>query len=70
MDLFSGYSYSFMIRKASLQQVIDGKKAFEKELDKYNVETKKYRVDNRRFVEKGFYKEVKACNQTITFCSL
>ena len=45
-DVFSGRGHGFTVCNTSLQQTIDLKQAFEKELFKNNVKVKAYRASN------------------------
>ena len=51
-----------MLRNISIEQTIEGKKAFEKELAKHNMKVMEYRADNSYFAEKAFWDEINECN--------
>ena len=66
----SGYGYGFMMRNTTLDQTLQAKSSFERELSKHGVKVQACRADNGRFAELGFKNEVESCNQTIFFCGL
>ena len=57
------------MRNASLQQTIDEKQAFEKELLK-KVKVKSYWADNGHFADIGIKQEVEKSNKVIAFCGI
>ena len=67
MDIFIGYSYSYIIRSISFNQIVATKCAFESEIAKQNIKVKEYCAHNGRFTDLDFKLEVEKCSQKITF---
>ena len=59
-----------MIRDTTLNQIIQAKQSFERELAKHNIQVRAYRADNGRFANHGFKEEVNNCNQFISYCGV
>ena len=59
-----------MMRNTSLEQTIQAKVAFERELAKYNMRVTEHRADNGRFADVGFKAKVEKCNQTMSYCGV
>jgi len=59
----SYYGHSFILYNTILNQIIESNKAFEKELQKYNIKVLEYHADNKHFAEKEFRDEINSCNQ-------
>ena len=68
--MISDYGFGFMMRNTTLDQTIKAKQVFESKMAKHNIKVKAYRVDNGRFADLGFNKEVNKCNQIITYCGV
>ena len=60
VDSFSSYGFRFMMQNTSLEQTVQEKVAFERELSKHNM--LECRVDNDRFADIGFKDEIEKCN--------
>ena len=59
-----------MMRDATLDQTLQEKTSFERELAKYDVQVIAYRADNRRFADLMFEEEVRKCNQVVSHCGV
>ena len=68
MDNYSGLTYSHMLTILDTDQTTQSKLEFEAYAYNMSVRIQSYRVDNGRFLEKGFRDAVSECRQSINYC--
>ena len=66
-DVHSEYGHSFMMNNATLDQRLQEKYSFVRDIFKYGVKVKAHMAGNGCFAKLGLHNEVYRCNKTISF---
>ena len=70
VDHFSGLSYVYVQKGATVEETIEGKRAFERYAKSHGVIIKHYHADNGIFEARGFQNALAIDGQTITYCGV
>jgi hypothetical protein len=69
-DHTSDFVWVHLMRNFTLEETLRAKRAYEKILKQAGCTAKHYHVDNSRFSDKGFHKDINDKGQELTFCGV
>eukprot|EP00957_Ditylum_brightwellii_P122737 9359843-Ditylum_brightwellii.AAC.1 len=67
-DHASSYSYSYFITRATNEQTVAAKLAYERVMSEYGHNVESYHGDNSRFDSKNFTNSCKEAQQSYSYC--
>lgn len=70
IDHFSDLSYVYLQKGATVEETVEGKKAFEQYARTHNVRIQHYHADNGIFEAQGFRQAIAVDGQTISYCGV
>ena len=70
VDHFSGLSYVYVQKGSTVEETVEGKKAFERYCKNHGVRVQHYHADNGIFEAKGFQDALAQDGQTILYCGV
>ena len=68
VDHYSDFTYTHLQRSTSMKDTLKAKTTFEAILRRIGIIVMHYHVDNGRFADKDFLKDIVECKQIISFC--
>ena len=70
VDHFSGLSYVYVQKGSTVEETVEGKRAFERYAKTYGIRIQHYHADNGIFEAQGFRNALAIDGQTITYCGV
>ena len=70
VDQFSGYTFVYLQKLLTSEEMVMAKHAFERSADQRGVKITHYHADNRRFADNAFITDGKAQRQGLSYCGV